>query len=124
MRVIGNNCGNSVAPVVIGARIQERLRKLNISQAELGRRVGLTQPAIANLIHRNKTGTSHLHRIARELGTTPAYLAGETDDPDHNAPDTPPLSADEHRLVTIYRRLPTKDQAALKLLIARMAGEA
>src|SRR5438270_382466 len=109
MRVIGNNCGNSVAPVVIGARIQERLKKLNISQAELGRRVGLTQPAIANLIHRNKSGTSHLHRIARELGTTPAYLSGETDEPDQDAPDTPPLSADEHRLVTIYRRLPKKD---------------
>lgn len=89
MRVMANNSRNSVAPVVVGERIQERLRLLGMSQAELGRRVGLTQPAIANLIHRNKAGTSHLHRIARELATSPAYLAGETDDPSEGALPAP-----------------------------------
>jgi len=89
MRVIGNKFGNTFVPVVIGARIQERLKAAGLTQAELGRRVGLTQPAIANLIHRNKSGTSHLHRIARELGTTPAYLAGETDDPSEGALPAP-----------------------------------
>lgn len=122
MRVIANNFGNTVAPVVIGARIQERMKQLGISQAELGRRVGLTQPAIANLIHRNKSGTSHLHRIARELGTTPAYLSGETDDALADGADDR-LSSDEQRLLAIYRELPKKDRAALKVLIERMARD-
>lgn len=89
MEVIANNFTNRVGAVVVGERIQERIKSLGISQAELGRRVGLTQPAIANLIHRNKSGTSHLHRIARELGTSPAYLAGETDDPSEGALPSP-----------------------------------
>lgn len=93
MRVIAAKFGNTLAPMVVGERIQQRLQTLGISQAELGRRVGLTQPAIANLIHRNKAGTSHLHRIARELGTSPAYLAGETDDPAEGALPTPTAEA-------------------------------
>jgi hypothetical protein len=32
---------------------------------------------------------AHLHRIARELGTTPAYLTGETDDPSEGALPAP-----------------------------------
>lgn len=119
MGVIANNFGNSLRRVIIGARIQERLTQLDISQAELGRRVGLTQPAIANLIHRNKSGSSHLHRIARELGTTPAYLTGETDDPDGDGAEL--LTSQEQRLLEIYRELPKKDRAALKTLLERMA---
>lgn len=123
MGVIANNCGYTVAPVVVGERIRERLETLGMSQRELGRRVGLTQPAIGNLIHRNKTGTSHLHRIARELGTTPAYLSGETDDPTADVPEGPQLSADEQRLVEIFRALPKEDRSALKRMIERMAKE-
>lgn len=60
----------------LGARILERLESLGLSQSELARRVGITQPAVANLIKRGGR-SSHLHSIARELQTTPEYLLGE-----------------------------------------------
>jgi phage repressor protein C with HTH and peptisase S24 domain len=41
------------------------------------------------LIAGKSAGSSHLHKIARELGTTAAYLVGETDDPDENALPVP-----------------------------------
>jgi len=57
----------------LGNRILERIEALGLSQSELARRVGITQPAIANLIKRGGR-SSHLHAIARELQTTPDYL--------------------------------------------------
>lgn len=75
--------------VIIGERILERLDALNMSQTELARRVGLSQPSIYALIHRNKTGSKYLSAIARELRTTTAYLTGETDDPDEGAVPAP-----------------------------------
>lgn len=68
----------------IGTRILERIEKLGINQSELARRVGITQPAIANLIKRGGR-SSHLHKIARALETTPEYLTGETGDPSGDA---------------------------------------
>lgn len=66
--------------MTIGQRIEERLHRLGISQAELARRVRVSQPTINALIRGNNTTSKHLHRIAAELETSPAYLAGETDD--------------------------------------------
>lgn len=72
----------------------ERLRKLmeqhGLSQSELGRRVGVTQATIYKLLTGVSYGSKHLHRIARELGTTPAYLTGETNDPAPDALPPPP----------------------------------
>lgn len=65
----------------LGDRVSERLAAVGLSQAELARRVGITQPAINHLIKRGSGGSAHLHKIARELETTPEYLTGETDDP-------------------------------------------
>lgn len=75
--------------MTLGARIRERMEAQDISQAELARRVGLSQPSINALLHRNKGGSRHLHKIARELGTTAEYLSGETNDPDAGALLTP-----------------------------------
>lgn len=74
----------------VGGRIQERLAKLGISQAELARRVKVAQPTINALIKGGSATSKHLHRIAAELETSPAYLAGETDD---DAPVSLPPSA-------------------------------
>ena len=65
------------------------MEALEMSQTELARRVGLSQPSIYALLNRNKGGSRHLHKIARELGTTPGYLNGETDDPSEGAIPTP-----------------------------------
>lgn len=64
----------------VGDRIQERLEKLSLSQSELARRVKVSQPTINALVHGNNISSKHLHRIAAELETSPAWLAGETDE--------------------------------------------
>ncbi len=66
-------------------RVREMLVSKGLSQTELARRVSVTQGAIAKIVSSNPSGSSHLHKIARELGTTPEYLTGETDDPSSNA---------------------------------------
>ena len=72
--------GYRLAGMGVGERIQERLAKLGMSQAELARRVKVAQPTINALIKGNNATSKHLHRIAAELETSPAWLAGETDD--------------------------------------------
>lgn len=81
----------------IGDRVTERLEALGISQSELARRVGMAQSSVNALINRNKVGSKHIHKIARELQTTPAYLSGETDDVSEGfvpAPSTETVAAD------------------------------
>lgn len=65
-----------------GDRLEELLEKRGISQSELARRVGVSQTSIWKLTKEAKQGSKHLHKIARELGTTPEYLTGETDNPE------------------------------------------
>jgi len=93
---------------------------LGLSQAELARRVGVAQPTIFQLIHRSKKGSTKLHLIARELGTTPAYLMGETDDPEADAPPAPEFEQDEVSLVEKWRLLTPGDQKALLQVLDRM----
>lgn len=76
--------------VAVGDRIRARLAQLDLSQSELARRVRVNQSTIAALLSGRSRSSSHLHLIARELQTTPAYLTGETDDPDEGAPPPPP----------------------------------
>ena len=66
-------------------RLRLRMADRGLSQSELARRVKVSQSAIFSLVSGQTYGSKHLHRIARELGTTPAYLEGETDDPDAGA---------------------------------------
>jgi phage repressor protein C with HTH and peptisase S24 domain len=82
-----------LASMSLGDRITERLGVLGISQAELARRVKIAQPTINALIKGNSTGSKHLHKIAAELETSPAWLAGETDDPSPIAPRTSAIDA-------------------------------
>lgn len=77
--VADNSRGYRLPGMGLGDRIDDRLKKLGISQAELARRVKVSQPTINALIRGNNVGSKHLHRIAAELETSPAYLAGESD---------------------------------------------
>lgn len=90
-------CGKSLAfmmcRMTVGERIAERISALGISQAELARRVKVAQPTINALVNGNSTGSKHLHKIAAELETSPAWLAGETDDPSPIAPRTSAIEA-------------------------------
>jgi len=64
-----------------GDRLAELLKAQGISQSHLARLVGVSQATIWKLLKEPSQGSKHTHRIARELGTSPAYLMGETDDP-------------------------------------------
>jgi transcriptional regulator with XRE-family HTH domain len=108
--------------MIVGARVQERMSQLGLSQAELARRVGVSQPTIFQLIHRSKKGSTKLHQIARELGTTPAYLSGESDDPDNDLPAPPELESDARELVDHFEGLSSADRKALLQVARSMAA--
>lgn len=88
------------------------MKLLNISQAELARRTGLAQPKINALIKRNKVGSKYLHRIAAELLTSPAYLSGETDNPEPGYEPTTVLSSEEREVLEVLRNMSARDRAA------------
>jgi transcriptional regulator with XRE-family HTH domain len=83
---------------------------LGISQSELARRVGVSQSAIHKLTSGGAYGSKHLHTIASELGTTPAYLEAKTDNPDENAPSPPPPP--RVQFVTLQVALPSENALA------------
>lgn len=66
---------------IIPMRLTERLEASDLSQTELARRVGVTQGTVAKLANGLSSGSKHIALIAQELGTTAAYLTGQTDDP-------------------------------------------
>lgn len=65
----------------LGERIEERLESKGWSQAELARRINVSQPTIWKLVSGAAQTSKHLREIARHLDTTEEYLLGETDDP-------------------------------------------
>ncbi|WP_267348721.1 helix-turn-helix transcriptional regulator [Sphingomonas sp. GM_Shp_2] len=68
--------------MTIGERIEERRKALGVSsQAELARRVGISQSTMNGLIKKPYRWSPHLARIARELSTSVEYLLGESNDP-------------------------------------------
>jgi transcriptional regulator with XRE-family HTH domain len=89
-------------------RFRDLLKERKLSQSELARRVGVSQASIYRLAAGDAYGSKHMHRIARELGTTPAYLTGETDDPDVNAPPPAPTPASQPQYVTMQVAMPSE----------------
>ncbi|WP_294309432.1 helix-turn-helix domain-containing protein [uncultured Sphingomonas sp.] len=88
-----------IFPAVINSdRVRARMDAVGLTQSGLARRVGVTQGAIAKIAKNNPNGSSYLHKIAQVLQTTPAYLTGETDDPDQDAPPPPPPAVITARL--------------------------
>ena len=89
--------------MIMSDRVRTLMDAAGLSQSELARRIQVTQGAIAKIASSNPGGSSHLHKIARELGTTPAYLTGETDDPSAGALPVPTAGviADQLDLVQI-----------------------
>ncbi|WP_301090101.1 helix-turn-helix domain-containing protein [Sphingomonas sp.] len=96
--------------MTVGDRIRDLLAQQKRSQAWLARRVGVDQSTINGLVNGGQRSSTHLHKIARELHTTPAYLTGETDDPDEGAPLPPPVPAIQY--VTMQIALPPEPALA------------
>ncbi|MBD8548027.1 helix-turn-helix domain-containing protein [Sphingomonas sp. CFBP 8760] len=93
-----------------GDRLRNLMATRGLSQSELARRVGVSQTTIAKLVAGRGYGSKHLHRIARELRTTPAYLTGEIDDPEEDAPPPPP--APTVQMVMMPVALPSEEALA------------
>lgn len=107
---------------MLGERVSDRLRVVKISQAELARRVGVAQQTVNALINRNKVGSLHLNRIARELQTSTRYLTGETDDPTIE-PAELAFTSQEREWLDLMNALSAKDRAAV-LQLARTIAHA
>lgn len=75
--------------------------------------MGVRQSTINSLIVGDSRGSKYLHLIARELGTTPAYLTGEVDDPNQDAPEPPSLTAEQSEWLAVFDALDTPNRAAL-----------
>lgn len=96
----------------MGDRIDRLRIAIGISQAELARRVGIRQSTMNSLIKGDSRSSRSIVAIARELGTTPAYLTGETDDAAASTPS--PSAKPRHQLVTLQMQvvLPSEDALA------------
>ncbi len=106
---------------MIGERISARLTALGMSQSELARRVGVTQGSVAQLISGRSKSSAHLHKIARELKTTPAFLSGETDDDQSEQPDYH-LTGEEVLLLEKLRMLSDEDRKMVMQITKKLSG--
>ena len=112
----------ATSPVIDADRLRARMIEKGISQSELARRIGVSQQNVSHLLSGNAQGSKRLHLIARELETTPAYLTGETDDPDQGAP--PPAPAPTAQFVMMPVAIPAEPalEAMFRGLIRSMPG--
>lgn len=105
-------------------RLRELMAAREISQSELARRVGVSQATIFKLVSGKLYGSRHLHKIARELGTTPAYLTGETNNPDEGAPPPPEFDFREQQLIAAFRNLREEQRLAVLTIVSGLqAGD-
>lgn len=109
--------------MALGTRISERLTALRLSQSELARRCGIPQTTVNSIIREDRRSSPHLIKLAEALRTTPAYLSGETDDPDSQVADAA-ISFEERELVSLARNLPREDFDALAQLVRSLARAA
>jgi transcriptional regulator with XRE-family HTH domain len=93
-------------------RIRELRERLNLSQAELARRIHVT-PSALNKVEMGTRGLDldWMRRIAPHLGVAPADLLLHRDNPTI-------LSEEERELLAAYRRAPAREQDTFR----RVAG--
>lgn len=108
--------------MTLGERIEELLLERGVSQSELARRAKVPQTTLNSLIRRPRRTSPHLLKIARELGTTPAYLVGETDDPDADGPVPPEYDAETRQLIDEIAVLSPTGRRALLEIVRQMNG--
>lgn len=105
------------------ARLREQMAVHGLSQAALAKRVGVSQQTVGRLVTGAAYSSRFLHKIARELRTTPAYLTGETDDPEQDAP-TVEISSEEREILDLLRALSPTERSAALVLIRSIATSA
>lgn len=103
-------------------RLRSRIEEIGLSQSKLGERVGVSSSAINRMVHGGNYGTKYLHLIARELRTTPAYLTGETDDPEADAPDAPEYDPDTRWIIEKFTQLTPTQRKLIHNLADELIG--
>jgi len=91
-------------------RIRELMEHKGLSQADLAREAGISQPAIQQILNGTTMRTRRLPEIARALDVTVSFLMGYTDNKDEHAFETKP-SPEEMALelgVTRVRQVPVE----------------
>lgn len=103
-----------------GERLRWLLEVREISQSELGRRIGLTQSAISNLVTDNsrKPSAPSLLLIAAELQCNPQWVLDGKGDPFAWRVIT---DADRLDLLTAYDGLSTEAKATVRATIRLLA---
>jgi transcriptional regulator with XRE-family HTH domain len=73
-------------PETLGDRIRMHRARLRLSQAELGKRVGLSTNSVSAIeADRTDPRVSMVRRIAKELGVSMDYLLGDDEGEQHTA---------------------------------------
>ncbi|WP_157099054.1 LexA family transcriptional regulator [Novosphingobium rosa] len=70
-------------------RLESLMKQHGFGQSAFARAVGVSQATIWKLLNEPSQGSKHLHKIAHLLGTTAAFLMGDTDDPSAGALPVP-----------------------------------
>ena len=109
--------------MIVGSRIDERIRALHTSQAKLARVIGVSPTAISKMVNGETYDSRRLYQIARELETSPEYLTGETDDPSIDAMALA-LTSQDHEWLALLHAMPPKEREAALLLIRTIAYSA
>lgn len=74
---------------LFASRLRQRAKELGISNAEAGRRVGLSERRYANYILGNREpDLATVVRIAKALGTSPNWLLGADAEEDDSGPQS------------------------------------
>lgn len=107
----------------LGDRIRDRLNAIGMTQAELSRRAAVPQSTLNSILQRDSRSSPHLIKLANALRTTPAYLLGETDDPESETAEIA-MSFEERELLTLSRALTRDDFDAIAHLVRALAKAA
>jgi len=62
---------------LVGDRINARRKALRLTQADLAKKLGISQPRVSQLIHSDDLNLRTIKKIAMALGVTESYLIRE-----------------------------------------------
>lgn len=74
--------------MIVPERLADRIKVTGVSYTSLAKSIGVKQPTITRLVKGEQRSTARIDLLAAALKTSPAYLTGEIDDPDADAPQT------------------------------------
>lgn len=99
----------------VGERIKQRRKELKISQADLARRVGISQATLSQLESNGSHSTREIARLAAALGVTALWLAdGKGSEHDSHAPALIQPEAPSQRVLKLAQTLALLPEEKLK----------